>query len=111
SLTYIEAAELVPGVAKLTPQQREAIDMLLSLAQELCFEMIFAPGDIQFLNSHITYHGRTPFQDDASTGHDRLLLRLWLSMPNNRPLPLGHEVLWRDIEAGIYRGGIAQVQA
>ncbi len=109
SLTYIEAAELVPGVAKLTPQQREAIDMLLSLAQELCFEMTFAPGDIQFLNSHVTYHGRTPFEDDAASGHDRLLLRLWLSMPNNRPLPVGHEVLWRDIEAGVYRGGIAQV--
>jgi hypothetical protein len=109
SLTYIEAAELVPGVPKLTALQREAIDMLLSLAQELCFEMTFAPGDIQFLNSHVTYHGRTPFEDDAASGHDRLLLRLWLSMPNNRPLPVGHEVLWRDIEAGVYRGGIAQV--
>lgn len=109
SLTYIEAAELVPGVPKLTPLQREAIDVLMATMQELCFEMTFVPGDIQFLNSHVTYHGRTPFEDDAATGHDRLLLRLWLSMPNNRPLPEGHEVLWRDIEAGVYRGGIAQV--
>jgi hypothetical protein len=108
SLTYIEAAQMVPGVPKLTPQQREAIDLLLSLAQELCFEMVFAPGDIQFLNSHVTYHGRTPFEDDAASGHDRLLLRLWLSMPNNRPLPEGQEVLWGNIEAGRYRGGIAQ---
>jgi hypothetical protein len=108
SLTYIEAAELVPGVPKLTAQQREAIDVLMATMQELCYDMVFAPGDIQFLNSHVTYHGRTPFEDDASTGHDRLLLRLWLSMPNNRPLPVGHEVLWRDIEAGVYRGGIAQ---
>lgn len=109
SLTYIKAAQLVPGVPKLTPLQREAIDVLMATMQELCFEMTFAPGDIQFLNSHVTYHGRTPFQDDASTGQDRLLLRLWLSMPDNRPLPKGQEVLWGNIEAGIYRGGIAQV--
>jgi hypothetical protein len=30
-------------------------------------------------------------------------------MPNNRPLPEGHEVLWRSIDAGRVRGGIAQV--
>ena len=41
-------------------------------------------------------------------GHDRLLLRLWLSMPNSRALPAGHEVLWRAIEAGALRGGIGQ---
>ena len=52
---------------------------------------------------------RTPFEDDADSGHDRLLFRLWLSMPNNRALPEGHEVLWRSIEANKVRGGIAQV--
>jgi hypothetical protein len=109
SLTYIEAAELVPGVPRLTAAQREAIDMLMALAQELCFEMTLEPGDIQFLNSHVTYHGRTPFEDDKASGHDRMLLRLWLTMPNNRALPTGHEVLWGNIEAGVRRGGIAQV--
>ncbi len=108
SLTYIEAAELVPGVPKLTAAQREAIDMLMALSEELCFEMTLAPGDIQFLNSHVTYHGRTPFEDDRAAGQDRLLLRLWLSMPNSRALPAGHEVLWGSIAAGARRGGIAQ---
>jgi hypothetical protein len=109
SLTYIEAAELVPGVPKLTAAQREAIDMLMALAEELCFEMTLEPGDIQFLNSHVTYHGRTPFEDDRASGQDRLLLRLWLTMPNNRALPAGHEVLWGSVEAGGRRGGIGQV--
>jgi hypothetical protein len=108
SLTYIEAAQLAPGVPKLSEKQREAIDMLMTLAQELCFEMMFEPGDIQLLNSHVTYHGRTPFTDDATSGQDRLLLRLWLSMPNNRALPQGHEVLWGSIAAHARRGGIGQ---
>ncbi|HJQ56637.1 MAG TPA: TauD/TfdA family dioxygenase [Vineibacter sp.] len=111
SLTYIEAAEMVPGVPKLTAAQREAIDLLMALAEEMCFEMTLEPGDLQFINSHVTYHGRTPFEDDMSTGHDRLLLRLWLSMANSRALPQGHEVLWGSIAAGAQRGGIAQVAA
>ena len=108
SLTYIEAAQMVPDVPKLTAPQREAIDLLLELARELAFEMTLEPGDIQFLNSHMTYHGRTPFEDDKAAGRDRLLLRLWLAMPNSRALPEGQEVLWRRIEAGAIRGGIAQ---
>lgn len=111
SLTFIEAADKVPGVPKLTAAQREAIDILMALAEELCFEMTLEPGDLQLINSHVTYHGRTPFEDDKASGHDRLLLRLWLSMPNSRALPQGHEVLWGNIEAGIRRGGIGQVAA
>jgi hypothetical protein len=109
SLTFIEAAQLAPDVPKLTAAQKEAIDVLMATAQELCFEMTLEPGDLQLINSHVTYHGRTPFEDEASSGHDRLLLRLWLTMPNNRPLPQGHEVLWRSIEAGQPRGGIQQI--
>ena len=109
SLTFIEAAQLAPDIPKLTAAQKDAIDMLMATAQELCFEMTLEPGDLQLINSHVTYHGRTPFEDDATSGHDRLLLRLWLSMPNNRPLPEGHEVLWRHIEPGQVRGGIQQV--
>ena len=30
-------------------------------------------------------------------------------MANNRPLPQGHEILWRNIEAGEARGGIQQI--
>jgi len=45
---------------------------------------------------------------DAAAGQDRLLLRLWLAMPNSRAMPEGHEVLWRTIAAGAVRGGIGQ---
>ena len=111
SLTYIEAAQTVDGVPKLSDAQQEAIDLLLSIAQELAFEMVLEPGDIQFLNSHVTYHGRTAFADDKGTARERLLMRLWLAMPNSRPLPQDHEVLWRNVEVGAVRGGIGQVPA
>lgn len=108
SLTYIESAQLLPGIRKLTDVQREAIQMLMDVAEEFRFEMRFAPGDIQLLNNHVIYHGRTAFTDDAGAGQDRMLMRLWLSMPNSRPLPEDHAVLWGDVSGGKPRGGIAQ---
>lgn len=108
SLTYIEAAELIAGVPKLSDAQREALAMLQQVAEELSFEMVLEPGDIQLLNNHVVYHGRTPFTDDAPSGRSRLLYRLWLSMPNSRPLPEDHAILWRDTSPGAPRGGIGQ---
>jgi hypothetical protein len=108
SLTYIENAQLLPGVRKLADAEHEAIQMLLDVAEEVCFEMRFAPGDMQFLNNHVIYHGRTAFKDDTNTGQVRLLMRVWLSMPNSRALPDDHAVLWGDVRGGRPRGGIAQ---
>jgi hypothetical protein len=108
SLTYIENAQMLPGVRKLADAEHEAIQMLMDVAEEHCFEMRFAPGDIQLLNNHVIYHGRTAFKDDPSSGQDRMLMRLWLGMPNSRALPEDHAVLWGDIRAGQPHGGIAQ---
>jgi hypothetical protein len=108
SLTYIESAQLLPGVRKLSDAEWEAIRMLIDVAEENCFEMRFAPGDMQLLNNHVIYHGRTAFKDDVSTGQDRLLMRLWLSVPNSRSLPDDHAVLWGDVAGGKPHGGIAQ---
>jgi hypothetical protein len=111
SRTFVEAGQRRPEAPRVSAAQWEALDMLSALADELSFEMSFAPGDIQFVNNHVIYHARSEFEDDAGAGRDRLLLRLWLSMPNSRALPQGHEVLWRSIEAGALRGGIGQTAA
>lgn len=111
SRTYVEAAQLMPGVPRMTDLQWAALDLLAELAEELCFEMRLAPGDIQLLNNHVAYHARTPFVDDPASGQQRLLYRLWLCMPNSRPLPEDHAVLWHKVEAGSLRGGIGQAAA
>ncbi|MBV7482116.1 TauD/TfdA family dioxygenase [Bordetella sp. BOR01] len=108
SLTYIENSQMLPMGRKLTDAEHEAIKLLMAVAEEVCFEMRFSPGDIQLLNNHVVYHGRTAFKDDVTTGQDRMLMRLWLSVPNSRALPADHAVLWGDVGAGQPRGGIAQ---
>jgi hypothetical protein len=108
SRTFVEAGQRQANAPVVSAAQWEALDLLADLADELSFEMSFAPGDIQFVNNHVIYHARTAFEDDAANGHDRLLLRLWMAMPNSRALPVGHEVLWGDIAGGARRGGIGQ---
>ena len=108
SRTYIEAAQLQAGRRKLTPAQWAAIDLLADTAQELCFSMRLAPGDIQLLNSHVTYHARDAFEDAPEESQVRRLLRVWLAMPNSRALPEDHKVLWGETASGALRGGIGQ---
>ena len=111
SRTFVEAGQRRPETPRVSAAQWEALDLLSDLADELSFEMTFTPGDIQFVNNHVIYHARSEFEDDAAAGRDRLLLRLWMAMPNSRALPRGHEVLWGDIAAGALRGGIGQTAA
>jgi hypothetical protein len=108
SRTYIEAAQLRPGTPPLSEDQWQALDLLAELAAELSLEMRLEPGDMQWLNNHVIYHARGAFEDRPGKSSGRLLYRIWLSVPNNRPLPMDHAVLWRQVEAGGLRGGIGQ---
>ena len=109
SRTFIEAAQLLSGVAPLTAEQNEALDVHARVCAELAITMTFEPGDLQLLNSHVTYHARAPYEDGEGRDRDRLLLRLWLAVPDSRPLPEGFETLWGDIAPGAARGGIRGV--
>ena len=44
--------------------------------------------------------------DGEQSEQKRLLYRLWLSVPNSRPLPEHHSILWGNVEADALRGGI-----
>lgn len=103
---YVRTAQEFPEVPRLTPRQTEALEVFETLAHELALSMAFEPGDMQFLNNHLTYHSRTAFEDHPEPERKRLLLRLWLAPPNSRPLPRGYELLWGSIEPGVVRGGV-----
>jgi hypothetical protein len=98
SRIYIEQAQIFPEIPRLTDLQIEALDMLEALSEELCYEHMIEPGDIQMLNNHVTYHGRTAFEDDAGSKRDRFLLRLWLMTPESRRLPKDQASLWSSAE-------------
>ena len=108
SRTYVEQAQEFPEVPRLTSAQNEALDLLAEVAEDVCLHSPFVPGDIQLLNNHVIFHGRTAYEDDSATHQERLLFRLWLSMPNSRRLPEGFDVLWGATGPGALRGGVVQ---
>ncbi len=108
SRTYVEQAQEFPEVPRITAAQNEALDLLAEVAEEVCLFSPFVPGDIQLLNNHVIFHGRTAYEDDSSSQQERLLFRLWLSTPNSRRLPQGFDALWGSTEPGALRGGVTQ---
>ena len=108
SRTYVEQAQEFPELPRLSTAQIEALDLLAEIAEATCLQSPFEPGDIQLLNNHVVYHGRTAYADDAAAGRARLLIRLWLATPNSRALPAGFETFWGDIAPGSLRGGVPQ---
>ena len=106
SPNYVRAAQKFPEVPRMSPQQQEALALFDALTDELALDMSFEPGDIQLLNNHLIYHSRTDFEDYAEPERRRLLLRLWLSVPNARPLPDGWELVFGTKESGGVRGGV-----
>ena len=105
--THIRSAQRFADVPRLSPQQIEALDLVDAIAADPAFHLSFQlePGDILFLNNHVTYHSRTEFEDWAEPARKRHLLRLWLSVPNSRPLPEAFSAIYRDRRPGAVRGG------
>ncbi|MEM9682464.1 MAG: TauD/TfdA family dioxygenase [Pseudomonadota bacterium] len=72
----------------LSKLQQDAVDYVrdLSMREDFLLPMDFRPGDIQLLNNHCTLHSRTGYEDHEDAAKRRYLLRLWLNIPNGRPL-------------------------
>ena len=104
----IERAYAMPDTPNMRAEQREALDYLEAIAERPEFHIEFrqAPGDILFLNNFVTFHRRTEFVDHDVLEQKRHLFRVWLSMPNSRPLDPRFAGNYGSTEAGAIRGGM-----
>jgi len=104
---YIESAQRFDAAPRLTPAHIEALDLFDALADDpdLHLSMQLQPGDMQFVYNHSQLHDRTGFTDWPAPAKGRHLLRLWLSMPNDRALPEVFCQRYGSVEIG-NRGGI-----
>ena len=104
---YIDSAQRFEGAMPLTPLHIEALDNFDALANDpaLCFGMQLQPGDMQFVYNHSQLHDRTGLLDWPDPNQRRHLMRLWLSIKGDRPLPECFKERYGTIEIG-NRGGI-----
>ena len=111
SCRYIDGqlknAQAFPEVPRFTAAQTEARALIDELAngEEFNFSMMFQPGDLQLVNNHTCFHARTAFEDWPDPEKHRHLLRMWLAVPNSRPLSPLMSVIYQDQHAGAVRGG------
>jgi len=106
SKAYVESASKFSELPPVTERQWAVLDLLAELAFRECFTSRMQPGDLQLLNNHLAWHARTDVDDWPEPAQKRMLYRLWLSMPNSRPLPDDFAELWGPTAAGAVRGGV-----
>lgn len=104
---YVDSAQRFDSAPTLTSKQLEALDYFDALANdpELHLSMQLQVGDMQFVYNHSQLHDRTAFTDWSDAEKRRHLLRLWLSMEGDRPLPECFAARYGSTEIG-NRGGI-----
>ena len=104
---YIDSAQSYKEAIKICPDQKKALDKFDKITNDskIHLKMNFLPGDIQFVYNHSILHDRTSYIDWKEDNKKRHLLRLWLSLPNDRPLPTSFAKRYGSIEIG-NRGGI-----
>lgn len=84
---HIEKGHALPGNPPLTKAQMDAFALMAEINEELHLSMHFEIGDIQLLNSHVTMHSRTAYEDWPDADKRRRLWRLWLRNADIRPRP------------------------
>lgn len=101
-------AQGMEGVPPFTEKQLRALRRFEQIIEEHenVFDFWLAPGDLQIINDYHVLHARTEFEDNDEPERQRLLFRIWLSMPGSPALPQGWEAFYRSRDANTVRGGI-----
>ena len=104
---YIESTARFPDAPKPDESFFEALDLFDEIANDpdIHLRMRLKPGDMQFVYNHATLHDRTEYRDWSEPNKRRHLLRLWLSLPEDRPLPPTFAERYGSVTIGD-RGGI-----
>jgi hypothetical protein len=74
--------------APLAGPEKAAVELVSDLCNhpDYRLDMMLEPGDLQFCNNYTVSHSRTAFEDWPEPGQRRLMVRLWLSFAERRPL-------------------------
>lgn len=72
----------------LSSQAKAAFDFfdVTAARSDMCLRYVMQPGEIMFYNNWIVLHGRTAFENGPRPDQKRHLMRLWLDIPEGRPV-------------------------
>jgi hypothetical protein len=106
----IERAHRSGNLPPMTEAQVEALDLLESVAEKTENRLRFRQdsGDLFLINNWTVLHRRSGFVDHPDPAARRHILRIWLAMPNSRPIDRVFAENWGAVEAGAVRGGMPE---
>ena len=109
---YYREAPRHKGVPQLTAEEHDLLDTYDGIAEspEFRLDMNFQPGDIQLLSNHTILHARTAFEDWPEPERRRHLLRLWISLPEERSVKVRFLTL-RSLAGLLYTAGREMLRA
>ena len=84
---YIERVQRFLDVPELSPLQIEAMDMKDHFCEDFSLGFVMKPRDLIIANNYELLHARLAFKNGRMIKEGRHMLRLWISLPNARPLP------------------------
>lgn len=93
---YQRAAKITGG---LPPEFEKGLDYMYqnTTRPDLMVEFLLEPGEMVLWHNYTIMHARTAFEDFEEPEKKRLLYRLWIEVPEGRPVtPIYH----RDLVAG-----------
>ena len=85
-----------------TAEEIAALDAMeaLSQRQDITAVMDLQPGDVQWVNNYAVMHARTSYEDFKEPDRKRLMVRLWLNLPEQTKLaPDFSQIIRRGIKA------------
>lgn len=89
--SHMKNAAAVKG-EKLPGDLAEAIEYFdrIAVRDDLAMRFMLEPGEMMLWHNWTNLHSRTAFEDDPASR--RLLLRLWLTVPDGRPVDPGFRI-------------------
>lgn len=86
---YVHSAQRFAEVPRLSDAQAQALQVFhdLAMSDPIRLDLKFEPGDMQFLNNHVTVHSRTDYEDFDAPERKRHLVRMLLLTPEFRDAP------------------------
>lgn len=81
---WIENGDRLRG-EEMSADDSALLDYIDNIARDVCFEFPFHTGDVQFCSNYTVLHGRAAHEMVPDEDKKRVLLRIWLDMPDFRP--------------------------
>ena len=103
---HLEKGHALPDTPDISEIQKEAIELFGTIGERVYMALNFEPGQMALANNYTCIHRRTAYEEWPDRPR-RELWRLWLRVPEMRPIPRAFENLNKGVRTADTQDQIA----